>query len=201
MGRNEYGDRTGERQETSFIGDGCPTVPGEQRKQKILRERARVLAREPVQDEAPEDTLQVLEFLLSRERYAIETRFIGEVFPMKSFTVLPCTPRFLVGAINVRGEVLPLVDIREFLNLPEKVATGSDKVVIVKTDTAAIGVVADEIVEVRNIPYRDLQSPGSLSPGIGAEYLKVMTDDRLVVLEIEKLLAERRLTVHEEVSQ
>lgn len=88
-------------------------------KKRILKERARLLAQEPEKKEAG-DTIEILEFSLAHERYGIETSFIREVYPLKEYTPLPCTPAFVFGLINVRGQVLSIIDMRKFFELPEK---------------------------------------------------------------------------------
>jgi purine-binding chemotaxis protein CheW len=82
---------------------------GEEHVNEILKSRARKLA-QPL--EAPQTNLEllhVLEFRLSRERYAIEQMHVREVHPLRELTPLPCTPEFLRGLVNVRGQILPVI--------------------------------------------------------------------------------------------
>ena len=85
---------------------------------QILRARARVLARPRKQAPATETLLELLEFRLARERYAVEVRYVREVYPLKDLTPLPSTPPFVLGVVNVRGRILPVLDsARKFLSI------------------------------------------------------------------------------------
>src|SRR5882757_6299566 len=88
--------------------------------QEILRARARVLARPPERQAEAGAMLDLLEFRLAQECYAVENRYVQEVCPLKELTPLPCTPPFLLGIVNVRGRILPVLDLKKFFDLPEK---------------------------------------------------------------------------------
>jgi purine-binding chemotaxis protein CheW len=165
---------------------------------RILRERARLLAREPQADNA-EEVLVVVEFILAHERYGLESTLIREVYPLKEFTPLPGTPAFILGIMNLRGQILSITDIRKFFDLPEKSRTNLNRVIILKNHDREFGILADVIVGMRTIALKDLQLNLPTLTGLRADYLKGVTPDRLVVLEGEKLLCDDRLLVHAEV--
>ena len=75
--------------------------------ERILRERAQALARPQSSAPAPSTMLELLEFRLSVERYALEIRHVQDVHPLRELTPLPCTPPFVLGIVNVRGRILP----------------------------------------------------------------------------------------------
>jgi purine-binding chemotaxis protein CheW len=165
---------------------------------RLLRERARILAREP-QSEDTEEVLVVVEFILAKERYGIESNLIREVYPLKEYTPLPGTPSFILGLMNVRGQILSITDIRKLFDLPEKGLTNLNRVIILKNHEREFGILADDIVGMRSIVLRDFQSSLPTLTGIRAQYLKGVTPDRLVILEGEKILTDDRLLVHLEV--
>src|SRR5688500_5335816 len=78
-------------------------------KRMVLRTRAKALARRVEEKTRAEREYEVLEFLLAYERYAIETRYIREVYPLKDLTPVPCTPALVLGVINVRGQILSVI--------------------------------------------------------------------------------------------
>src|ERR1700722_16299380 len=90
-------------------------------KRKIFRPRARSLAAVS-QGEAtsPHLRLEVVEFVLGPEHYGIESNHIREIHPLNEFTPLPCTPSFVLGLVNVRGQILSIIDIKKLFDLPEK---------------------------------------------------------------------------------
>jgi purine-binding chemotaxis protein CheW len=189
-------DRAFENSE-SVMAKELEVIPKEKR--TILKSRAKRLAQELEQRGADTDYLEVLEFLLAHEAYAIETMFVREVYPMTELTPLPCTPAFVLGLINIRGQILTVIDMKKFFDLPEKGITNLNKVIVVRKDTMELGILADEIIGIRNIPVNELQPPLSTMTGIHAEYLKGVTGERLIVLDMERFLTDRRLIVHKEV--
>lgn len=168
------------------------------KKQEILRERAMVLAREPETARGGE-RLEIVEFLLSPERYGIESTHIGEVYPLKELTPLPCTPPFVLGVMNVRGRILPVLDIRKFFDLPEKGLSDLNKVIVLQGDAMEFGILADAIIGTRTVPVADLLPSLPTLTDIRAEYLRGVTAERLVVLDGGKILSDRKIVVHEDV--
>ena len=168
-------------------------------KRTILRSRAKKLAQGLEKRGSETDYLEVLEFLLAQETYAIETPFIREVYPLTELTPLPCTPAFIFGLINVRGQILTVMDMKKFFDLPEKGITNLNKVIVVRNDTMELGILADEIIGIRNISVNELQPPLSTMSGIHAEYLKGVTGKRLIVLDMERFLTDKKLIVQEEI--
>ncbi|MGA9131499.1 MAG: chemotaxis protein CheW, partial [Candidatus Sulfotelmatobacter sp.] len=86
----------------------------------ILKERAKALARESNESTRVREILEVVTFMLGQEKYGIELRYVREVFPMNELTLLPGTPPFVLGIVNVRGQVLSVIDIRKLFDLPHR---------------------------------------------------------------------------------
>jgi purine-binding chemotaxis protein CheW len=170
-------------------------------KRKILRARAKSLVQEPERKGEDNECLEVLAFILAHETYAIETRFIREVYPLTELTSLPCTPAYISGIINIRGQILTIIDMKKFLDLSEKGITNLNRVIVVRNDAVEFGILADEIIGIKRIFGDDIKLPPATIAGIGAEYLKGVTEDRLIVLEADKVLSDKRLVVHEEVEK
>jgi len=166
---------------------------------QILRARARALARPPERAAVAEASLEVLEFQLAQERYALETSYVREVHPLKNLTPLPCTPPFVLGIVNVRGRILAVLDLKKFFGLPENGLTDLHRIILVGGNGLELGLLADVSVGVRSIPVDSLQASLPTLTGIGAEYLKGVTAERLVVLDMGRILADSRIIVHEEV--
>lgn len=178
-----------------------PTSPGATAAdpQVILRERARALARPRETAGLAVASLELLEFRLALESYALETRHVREVYPLKDLTPVPCTPAFVRGIVNVRGRIIPVIDIKKFFDLPDQGLTDLHRIILVQGNGLEIGLLADEIDGVRSVPIGALQASLSTLTGIRADYLKGVTADRLVVLDLDRLLADPKIIVHEEV--
>lgn len=167
--------------------------------QRILRERAQSLARIPSSGPAVHGTLDLLEFRLASERYGLETRYVHEVHPLRELTPLPCTPEFMLGIVNVRGRILPVLDLKKFFQLPDQGLTDLHRIIHLRGNGLELGLLADVMVGVRRVPFDRLQPSLPTLTGIRAEYLKGVSDERLVVLDLDRLLSDPKIIVHEEV--
>jgi len=166
---------------------------------EILRARARSLARPRELAPVAEASLELLEFRLAQECYALETRYVREVYPLKDLTPLPCTPSFVLGIVNVRGRITPVIDIKKFFDLPDKGLTDLHRIILVRGNDLELGLLADAIVGMRSIPVDSLQPSLPTLTGIRSNYLKGVTAERLVVLDLARILADPKIIVHEEV--
>ena len=140
-----------------------------------------------------------MEFLLAYEKYGIESSYVREVYSLKELTPLPCTPLFVLGIINVRGQILSVIDIKKFFDLPEKGLADLNKVIILHSDSMEFGILADVMLGVRNVLLSELQPSLPTLTGIRQEYLKGITAERVVILDAEKLLSDKQIIIHEEV--
>ncbi|MBI4204424.1 MAG: purine-binding chemotaxis protein CheW [Betaproteobacteria bacterium] len=174
--------------------------PGPEETKKILKARARALAQEPKREQDVDDAFEVIEFVLAYETYAVESSYVREVYPLKELTPMPCTPPYVLGIINVRGQILSVVDIRKFFDLPERGLTDLNKVIILRSEAAMeFGILADLIRGTRMISISELQPSLPTLTGIREEYLKGVTADRTVILDAGKLLSDTKIVVHEQV--
>jgi len=169
-----------------------------QDKKMILKARALALAKQPEEKKEDDESIEVVEFLLANERYCLESSFVREVYPVKDLTHLPCTPSFVIGIINVRGQIISVIDIKKFFDIPDKGITDLSRTIIVCNDQMEFGILADEILGVRLIPLWNIQPSLPTLTGIRAEYLRGVTEDRLVVLDVEKILSDKKIIVHDE---
>lgn len=174
-------------------------IPAAPDARHILHARAQALARPLERSEVAESSLQLLEFRLARESYALETRHVREVYPLKNLTPVPCTPSFVLGIVNVRGRITPVIDIKKFFDLPDQGLTDLHSVILLRSNDLELGLMADVVVGVRTIPLDSLQPTLPTLTGIRADYLKGVTAQRLVVLDLDRLLADPKIIVQEEV--
>ena len=165
---------------------------------RILRERAQLLARVPPAPAEP-DILELLEFRLAEERYAIETRHVVEVQPLRELTPLPGTPDFVRGIVNLRGRILPVFDLKKFFDLPEQGLTDLHRVIVVRGSGLELGLLADVVVSVRTLGRATLQPTLPTLSDIGGEYLLGVSAERVVVLDVERIFADPKIIVDDAV--
>jgi purine-binding chemotaxis protein CheW len=175
-------------------------MPNADETKRILKERARALARECGKTQAA-DALEIVEFVLAHERYGVETSFVREIHPLTNLTPLPCTPAFVLGVVNLRGEIVSVIDVKKFFELPEKGLTDLNKVVVLQSETMRFGVLADAVIGVRRIPVAAIQPSLPTLTGIRERYLKGVSAERTIVLDAEKLLRDERIVVQEQVER
>ncbi len=180
----------------AVMDKGWTPAPAEQK--KILKARAKVVAQEPPAETAGEQ-IEIVEFLLAHERYGIESSRVREIHLLKELTPVPCTPAFVLGIVNIRGQILPVIDIKKFFDLPERGLTDLNKVIIIRSRDMELGILADAILGVRSIPCEEIQSSLPTLTGIREDYLTGVTKERVVILDAAKLLSDRKIIVQEEV--
>jgi purine-binding chemotaxis protein CheW len=190
----EARDKIGELQAAVETGFG----PTPRQEREILKDRARILAREPEAADVETDWLEVIEFDLAGESYALPLAQVREVSLLKELTPVPCTPPFVLGIINLRGEIRVVIDLKKFFDLPEKGITDLNKIIMIQNDEMQLGILADFIRNVRRVRIADLQPALPTMTGIRADYLRGVTSDRLVVLDSGKILSDKRIIVDEQ---
>lgn len=183
-------EEIGEKMEKGF-------APGPEEKKQILRARAGLLARR-FGTQQSRDMIEIVEFMLANEHYGIESSYVREVFPLREYTPLPCTPSFVLGLVNVRGHVISVIDIKKFFELPERGISDLNKVIIIQDRDMEFGILADSVSGVRKIDFKDIQPSLPTLKGIRVEYLRGITTERLVVLDAKKLLSDGNIVVCEE---
>ena len=176
-------------------------APSAEETRRILQTRALTLAQEASLGEDVEDVIEVLEFTLAYERYAVETQYVNQVAMLEQLIPLPCTPDFVRGIVNLRGAILPVLDLKNFFELPVKGLTDLNKIIVLQSEKILFGILADEIVGVRNILLRDVQSSLPTLTGIRKDYLRGVTPERVTLLDAEKLLTSENIIVQEQVAE
>jgi len=163
--------------------------------EEVLRRRAEAFARRE-KAEPEGEFLEALEFTLASERYAFTTELIREVAPLHELTPVPCTPAFVLGIVNIRSEILSVIDLRRFFDLPWKGITDLSKLIVLKSQEMQFGVLADSILGVTRIWADGLRKLPTLT-GVREEYLKGVSAQGTVVLDAGRLLADRSIIVYE----
>ncbi len=174
-----------------------PNVPMAEAAQ-VLQRRARALAQVPPAEEGG-TAVPVVVFALGQETYGIEATCVENIYPLEDLTPVPCTPDFVAGIVNLRGRILSVVDLHRFLGL-EYTATGEEaRVIAVHAAGLEVGLLASEVRAVRTMRLDDLQPALPTTTRVAAGYTRGVAADMVVLLDLEALLSDRRMVVHEEV--
>ena len=149
-------------------------------------------------EEMAKNNIEVLEFLLVYDRYGIELEYLTAVYPLIEYTPLPCTPHFIEGVVNIRGQIISIIDIRKYFNLPEKCITDLDKLIIVHNEELEVGILADEILGIQSFPVDFIEPCIPSVTDVPPRYLRGIVEKSLIILDMKELLS-GDIIVHEEI--
>jgi purine-binding chemotaxis protein CheW len=134
-----------------------------------------------------EDTLKgrYLTFRLANEDYGLEIRYVTEIIGIQKITAVPDLPQAIKGVVNLRGKVIPVMDVRARFSLPEREYDERTCIVVVNVEAKSVGLVVDKVNEVADIPEDQIEAPpradrnsDSYIQGIGkiGEEVKILLD-------------------------
>jgi len=149
-------------------------------------------------DEEDEDTLsnRYLAFHLGGEDYGIEIRYVTEIVGVQKITEVPDMPEFVKGVVNLRGQVIPVMDMRLRFHMEPRAYDERTCVVVVNLDGMFVGLIVDTVQEVREIPEESVSPPPQLSKSEKSRYILGMGkvgDEVKILLNLCKLLREEEL--------
>jgi purine-binding chemotaxis protein CheW len=134
--------------------------------------------------------LQFVGFRLDSEDYAIAITKIQEIILMKPITRIPQVPDFIEGLINLRGSVIPVVNLRKRFSLPPREVDDDTRIVVVNIDEKIVGCIVDAVTQVMRINREQIQAPPLSVLAVSQQYiagLARLEDRLLIILDIERL--------------
>ena len=139
---------------------------------------------ENVVNENVNDELKLIIFKLGREEYGMDILRVQEIKRMMSITRVPSTPPIIKGVINLRGSVLPVIDLRTRLGLVETELGDAARIIVIMANDTTVGFIVDEVVEVTTINTQNIEVAHALSTGLSTEYISgiAKADNRLFIM-------------------
>ncbi|MVO99137.1 chemotaxis protein CheW [Paenibacillus lutrae] len=128
---------------------------------------------------------KIIVFALAHEEYGVEVDKVKTIERMQPMTRVPKTPVFVKGVINLRGVVVPIIDLRSRFGLPESSYTENTRIIIVAVNDIEVGLVVDSANDVIDLNEDSIENPPEVVGGIKAKYLHGIAkigDERLLVL-------------------
>jgi len=127
---------------------------------------------------------QFISFSVGEEEYGLELLRVKEVIRVRQITRLPKAPSFVKGIINLRGDVIPIIDLRDKFGLEAKEATATTRVIVVEVEAKLMGMVVDSASQVVRIPADQIDPPPPVLGGFSQEFITGVgkIDDRLIIL-------------------
>ena len=143
-----------------------------------------------------------LVYTLNKEDYGIRITQVKEIIGLMTITQVPQTPPFVKGVINLRGKVIPVIDLRLRFGMPVAEYSERTCIVVVEVQTAAkrilMGLVVDAVSEVQNIRDEEIEETPSFGTNLSTEYILGMAKKDggvKILLDIDKVLTDRELAV------
>ena len=141
-----------------------------------------------------EEMLQLVSFHIGQEEFGLGIQSIQEINRMVDITRVPNAPEFVSGVINLRGKVIPIINLRKRFGFPPKESDRNTRIIVVELSGMVVGFIVDSVSEVLRIPKNITEPPPSIVAGIGSEYITAVAklDNRLLILlDLERILKDK----------
>ncbi|TLY20890.1 MAG: chemotaxis protein CheW [Nitrospirae bacterium] len=141
------------------------------------------------------EMLQLVTFNLGSEEFALDILLVQEINRRVEITKVPKTPEFVEGVINLRGKIVPVLDLRKRFGLVGHEFTAQSRIIVVNIDNRVLGLLVDSVSEVLQIPAHTIEPPPPLVAGIDAAYIKGIgkfEDRLLILLDLGKILSKKK---------
>lgn len=168
---------------------------------RILTARTQAVA-QPIKDApASNEFVDLLVFSLARERYGVVAASVLEVTPLRELVTVPGTPRGVLGIVNHRGRILPVLDLRRVLDLAGEGVTEENRIVAVEAGGLTFGVFADAVAGVATVSAQELETrPTGLTAG-HETFVLCVTRDMVAVVDLEALARDPQITVNADAAE
>jgi len=150
------------------------------------------------------DEQQLVSFKLGSEEYAVDIMQVQEIIRPTEITKLPKVPQFIEGVIDLRGKVLPIVDLRKRFDMPEGKRTSATRVVVTNINSMILGLVVDSVSEVLRLPTKAIEPPPKIVSGIDSRFLKGigrLQKRLLILLDLEAIFSDKEIALINEVAE
>lgn len=142
------------------------------------------------------EEIQLVIFKLGDEEYGIPVHNVQEIIRMTEVTKIPKTPKHVSGVINRRGDIIPIVDLKQFFELPRSEQDDDTRIIVVEVGNEVLGIVVDHVSEVLRLSTDAIEPPPRLSERAEAAYFTGIgkQEDRLIMLlDLHKIVPDFEL--------
>ena len=149
------------------------------------------------------ELFQLVSFKIDNEEFGIDILNVQEINKMTQITKVPNSPKFVEGVINLRGRVIPVVNLRVKMDLPNKEYDKDTRIIVVDLTGKTVGFLVDSVSEVLRIPRNIMEPPPSIVAGINSNYITAvgkLEDGLLILLDLEQILKQEEKAVLETVN-
>ncbi|MGL4370628.1 MAG: chemotaxis protein CheW [Spirochaetota bacterium] len=147
-----------------------------------------------------DDTNQFVTFSIGNEFYGVEVLRVQEIIGMTQVTHVPNAVSFMKGVINLRGAVVPVIDLRIKFHMNEKEYDAFTVIIIVEVSGKLVGMIVDTVSDVANIPLSAIQDTPHFTAQISTDFIKgigQLEDKLVIILDVEKILTADEMKIVE----
>jgi len=134
----------------------------------------------------------IIAFKLGEEEYGVDVSQIQEIVKVRDITRVPKAPYYIKGVMNLRGNVIPVIDLRKRFSLPSKETTDQSRIIVFDIKGVKFGIVVDVVSEVMRLPKENIEPPPPIAMGgIESAYIRgvgKLQDKLIILLDLEKAL-------------
>lgn len=149
------------------------------------------------------ELLQLVSFKIANEEFGVDILNVQEINKMTTITKVPNSPAFVEGVINLRGRVIPVVNLRIKMGMPNKEYDKDTRIIVVDLSGKTVGFLVDSVSEVLRIPRNIIEPPPSMVGSINSNYITAvgkLEDRLLILLDLNRVLLEEEKTALETVN-
>lgn len=142
---------------------------------------------------ADDQVLQYVTFKLDHETYGINVMQIQEVLRYSEIAAVPGAPDYVLGIINLRGNVVTVIDTRRRFGLPEAEVTDQTRIVVIEVDSQVVGVLVDSVAEVVHLRQSEIETAPNVGNDESAKFIQGVCNkngELIILVEFEKMLTE-----------
>ncbi len=143
-------------------------------------------------DRRDDDLLQLVTFSIGSEEFGVDILKVIEIIRTMEITKVPKAPAFVEGVINLRGLVIPIIDLRRRFGLAEKAGDSDTRIIVIEINGMSVGFVVDSVSEVLRIPANTVEPAPPVVAGVDSDYISgvgKLEDRLLILLDLDKLLS------------
>jgi purine-binding chemotaxis protein CheW len=138
------------------------------------------------------ELLELVSFKIGNEEFGVDISNVKEIIKMIQITKVPNSPDFVEGVINLRGKVIPVIDLRSRLHIEKKERDKDTRIIVVELNNSIVGFIVDAVSEVLRIPASITEAPPEMVTGFNSDFIQAVgkLEDRLLILiDLSKVLS------------
>ncbi|ABB38837.1 CheW protein [Oleidesulfovibrio alaskensis G20] len=139
-----------------------------------------------------DELLQLVTFSIGEEEFGVEILKVQEIIRTMEITKVPRAPEFVEGVINLRGKVIPIIDLRRRFGLDSKKHDKHTRIIVIEINNMIVGFIVDSVSEVLRIPAGTVEPPPPVVAGMESDYISgvgKLQDRLLILLDLDRLLS------------